>query len=121
MGEPLPPERLAAIKARCEAATPGPWKWVDSSGGRTWRRTLDHVYLDDGATISSSPVLEIKLCGSVDAIQQVDGYIVADDESGEDDLAFIARTREDVPALLAEVERLQAELAALKSPSPDSD
>lgn len=26
----MTPDDLAAIKARCEAATPGPWEWADA-------------------------------------------------------------------------------------------
>ena len=75
---------LDPIKAREAAATPGPWKVVDP-GYR--------VAVDDGT-----------------------GFLVANTfmaPSSRDlpDARFIAHARTDVPALLAEVERLRAELA----------
>lgn len=85
-------EQLDAIRARMEAATPGPWEawtavccpdcgWVDGP-----KRTVCPVY--EGT----------KRTHTLDA----------------NDAEFIASAREDVPALLAEVERLQA-LGALLS------
>lgn len=64
--------KLAEIKARCEAATPGPW--------------------------------------------YADGWALWDDDHGEfvelhdtdPDAQFIAHARSDIPALLAEAERLQS-------------
>jgi len=70
-------EQLAEIEARCEAATKGPWS----------------VYV----------------CG----IRSL-GYDVDGPEEGnrgqferQEDAEFIARAREDVPALIAEVRRLR--------------
>ena len=73
-------EQLQAIKARANAATPGPWECHNDDFV---------VVLHDGVwhTISipdTSP-----------------------------NAAFIAAARADVPALVAEVERLRAELAAV--------
>lgn len=86
-------EQLDAIRARMEAATPGPWEagtavccpdvgWV---GGP--RRTICPVY--EGT----------KRTHMLDA----------------NDAEFIAHAREDVPALLMEVERLQTDVDLLKS------
>jgi hypothetical protein len=73
---------LAAIEVRAEAATAGPWR--------------------------------VTARGDVDSHT---GKVVAADERGNvmadgDDLAFIAASRIDVPALVAEVRRLTAALAA---------
>lgn len=79
---------LAAIKARVEAATPGPWEAQDD--------------------------------GEIFAPEQ-DGWwpsVVRADMStaaSAEDAAFIASAREDVPALVAEVERLRGEVAELKT------
>ena len=78
--EPMTEERLAAIKARAEAATPGPWR-VGYDGD---------VLSAKGRCVVSS---------------------IHDDEDRmprEHDAAFIAAAREDVTALLTEVERLRA-------------
>lgn len=80
--EPLTAEQLAEIKARAEAATPGPWK----------RFHMDRF------SINNEP-LEKHICGV--------------SQESEHDAAFIAHAREDVPALLAEVERLRAAVGHL--------
>jgi len=66
---------LDAIKARCEAATPGPW------------------------TVSLGDL----------------HCIIPEDSNGINDWHFCANAREDVPALVAEVERLQAEVERLRA------
>ncbi len=76
MSEPLKPERLAEIKARCEGATPGPW--LGLSEGKHRQGIVDH----EGQRIW--PWLR------------------------EEDMRFAYCAREDVPTLLAEVERLRA-------------
>jgi len=76
----LTPERLRAIKERCERATPGPWWWDDRGD----------VY------------------GSKDGNTWIAGF------RRELDAEFAAHARDDVPALVAEVERLWDENRRLK-------
>jgi len=74
---------LAAIKARCDSATDGPWT-------------------DRRRTPSRCDILR-------------DGNVhfrIADDVRN-DNAAFIVHARADVPALVAEVERLRAEVERL--------
>lgn len=71
--------RDEAIRARCEAATPGPWKL-----------TKDGRYEDHDECRIDLPDDNIELCRY---------------ENGE----FIAHARNDIPDLLDEVERLRAE------------
>lgn len=80
---------LKAIKARCEAATPGPWQTTVFYG-------------------VSSP----KSKGySVDT----DKYVgVVEEVSLKKDAEFIAHAREDVPKLVAEVEQLQSRIRQLE-------
>ncbi len=92
-------DELAAIRARVEEATPGPWKWYHPAefptdirlgwggrppkGGYLFRLTCSHdPELSGGAGGAHAP-------------------------PSEADAAFIAAARTDVPALLAEVERLR--------------
>jgi hypothetical protein len=63
-------DKLKEIRARCEAATPGPW----------------------GVRIDKDSLFPVQYSGWV-------GYENADAE-------FIANAREDIPMLLAEIERL---------------
>ena len=81
--EPPTNDELAQIKARCEAATPGPW--VSEMG---------NVYAD-------TPEGNLRL----------DYMAVAYDITQEDnDGPFIAHARTDIPRLLAAIEGLQIEL-----------
>lgn len=103
---------LEAIKARAEAATPGPWdsrrsEWADDP---------------DLMTVDGEPA------GDPWWVHH-DGWIDADDTGlfmSEADAAFIAHARTDVPALVAEVERLRDVVAALEAENarlrcPDCD
>ncbi len=89
-------QRIAEIAARCEAATPGPWEW--KTCGDT------NMYVEAEC-----------LKGVISLEDDYPGY----PEYGEHlimellqaDADFIAHAREDIPALLAEVRRLQAQLA----------
>ena len=79
----LSEEDLAAMEDRASAATPGPWTTGgDSCGEAYWFGVA---------------------AGEED---------VADHVPSEADAAFIAAARQDVPALITEVRRLRALLAA---------
>jgi hypothetical protein len=78
--EPLDPKYLGEIDARHRAATAGPWaSFVE---GR------DHT---SGSSFIRTGGDDIELSGATDADQD-----------------FIAHARQDIPRLLAEVERLRA-------------
>lgn len=78
----MTPETLAAIKARCEAATPGPWK---ADGCELY---VHHSREWVGETLRP------------------------DDPRAPRDAEFIAHAREDVPALVDALDRLGRELWA---------
>lgn len=82
--EPMTEERLAAIKARAEAATPGPWH---------------HVL---AAIVGTTP------CPDDDNTTCICNTDWGNSTNIQPNAAFIAHAREDVPALLEEVERLRA-------------
>lgn len=89
----LTPDRLAEIRARVEAATPGPWA-VDSSG----------VFGAD------------TVVAAVSGYERVVGSLAfGAGEDAEADRAFTLHASEDMRALLAEVERQADELAARPS------
>jgi hypothetical protein len=77
----LSDRRLSEIKARADAATPGPWTLFiegrDHYGGSSFIRTASE---------------DIEPLGATDADQD-----------------FMASARQDVPDLLAEIERLKAQ------------
>lgn len=83
-------EELAAIKARCAAATPGPW--VADSG--------NEVSAEFGKFM-----VDLCLCYTPRCFDHP--------ATAEDNSMFIAHARTDVPALVAEVERLRSDVARL--------
>lgn len=92
----MTPERLAEIKTRVEAATPGPWEFLKNEFN-----TED----DNGDHIGS--------------IRSSEWWIAAIDDLGVEEGAeanaiFIAHAREDVEELLASITRLQRTVKALQ-------
>ncbi|MER5678634.1 hypothetical protein ABT081_17005 [Streptomyces sp. NPDC002238] len=85
--DPMTPEREAEIRAREQAATPGPWEECPSYG------TDFYAYLG----------------GSY--LRGVGSLTFGEGEDAEADRAFTLNARQDVPALLAEIKRLRVELA----------
>lgn len=80
--DPMTQERLDAIQAREAKATAGPWA-IDGPAQCGPGDTLAVYPVEDGGTLA---------------------YV----QPSWDDAEFIAHAREDMPALLAEVERLRA-------------
>ncbi len=74
--------RLEEIAARVAAATPGPWKPFADTKNKLWNR--------------------------VGCVAAKDGRLPIAGGTNGGDAAFIAAARDDVPFLLAVVERLQA-------------
>lgn len=113
-------EELARIKARAEAATKGPWRWslnqkyhevrLEGGGGTV----MDFVRYGMG---SGAP--RLKRAGVMVRIEEF-AEVIAGREHHADwakkvrhpDADFISSCREDVPALLAEIERLRGLIKA---------
>src|SRR6185369_15592010 len=95
---------LDAIKRRCEAATVPPW-------------ALELHDTDDPGVVLPGRVSSVPgSTGNAVVVFEEDGRIVPCDLSEAEDVAnlqFIAHAREDVPALLAEVDRLRDALFAI--------
>ena len=83
----LTDEELQHMQQRCAAATPGPWK--------SYIEGRDHT---SGSSFIMTSGEDIELTGATDADQD-----------------FIAHTRQDMPRLLAEVQRLRQRIAALEN------
>jgi len=84
----MTPAQLAAIRARAEAATPAPWK--------------AQPYVGDPGRAKEYGItgpMEVDCCPT---IVTGDGFLFT-----EKDAKFVARARTDIPARIAEVERLQ--------------
>lgn len=94
---------LAAIEERANAATPGPWVAEPARG--KW---------SDGETHCAG----IHVAGeSWNEIVTTDGGVYGPNWP---DAQFIAAARSDIPALVAEVKRLRAELAELREDAKDA-
>jgi len=107
--EPLSDERLAGIAKRIQAATPGPWMRWDAyhltypMGERRGQPSRDVAM----ARLGPAPTAANVGLGITATVAHADIRML------EDDAEFIAYARADIPALLAEVERLRAREAAL--------
>jgi len=114
----LTDDRLDAIRARIEAATPGPWEAtegdLEGKPASEYVRTLLANREADGTSTG-----ELHLALAANPIDPERGGTVVPALTGDGPQAranaeFIAHAREDVPALLAEVERLAAREQALR-------
>ena len=115
MTEPTTPD-LAAIRAREAAATKGPWGYfaVDDYADVA----ADYQRTGRGSYSCRQHVARLETENVFDAHDDWD-----DDRAAEQtraDAAFMAHAHEDVPALLAEVDRLRARVAELEATTGDS-
>jgi hypothetical protein len=105
----MTPEELAAIKARAAGATLGPWVAVHRRSGHLRHevgRPRRRLHVD--SRWGSGPVIDpLVNCRSTD------------EEEAALNAEFIAHAREDVPLLVAEVERLRTLLDAVTAPETD--
>jgi len=103
----MKPERLAEIRARCEAATEGPWRvhGVD----KHWDK--HQAYYKVRGSIPGRK-WQIADCRYVD---HEEGCY--DEGEAAANANFIARARQDIPDLLAEVEALRAVFITSKCPA----
>lgn len=108
--EPTPPVDLDAIRARCDAATAGPWEYAEDNGivvAGLQRHGPGHISYDTliVAVEGGEPGLD-------ETEQQYDARVEAN-------AAFVAAAWADVPALLALVEQQAAEIERLRRERAD--
>lgn len=96
---------LESLKALCDAATPGPW-WIEEN---------EQVWVLQGVHAVIPPQLDGAIPEQVINHQILKapkmGTPYAEYWPSRADAEFIVRARTDMPALIAEVERLRAKLA----------
>jgi hypothetical protein len=104
---------IKAIKERCDRATPGPWNVDQKAQG-----DCTNLDIDCGKTVCDESCKECEWYefftgASIDKILtlRLDEW----DGINDADADFIAHAREDIPALIAEIESLQAQLADLQA------
>lgn len=95
-------EQLEEIRKRAEAATPGPWEASFPTGADCQWIDVTTAYGAEDELIGTVLPRE-HMCNpeGVEALQKLTRQRM-------DDVEFIAHARTDVPALLAEIERLRA-------------
>lgn len=102
MQQPMTDDELAAIRARTEAATPGPWDAVKLYD------VTDTTYIEGCDFGFNGDInVEVERAGL-----EYPEWVMIGPESPQQkqihaDAEFIAHARTDIPALLAEVERLR--------------
>lgn len=89
-------QELAQIAERCEKATGGPWVWEDYRGADLPKLLGKDEYVMTFGTLGEDYALE--------------GV-----EPSDNDAAFIAHAREDIPKLLAEIDRLNRKLLTIEN------
>ena len=98
---------IAAIRARCEAATPGPWKGgvLDKSADpvKSYRENLSY----GGENIHVVVVPRHPLARDNHAVMAA---IAGNGPDSHDNSDFIAAARSDIPVLLDHIDALQAKL-----------
>ena len=97
---------LEAIKERISKASPGPWRWERAYqlGARHWA-LHNPEQPDGGAGDGLKRTIDYYLVTYTSQAVSVDGVPLNETPNFQ----FIEHAREDVPALVAEVERLRAE------------
>lgn len=96
-------DRLAEIRQRADAATPGPWSRHDF--GFAGQDEPSSIVVFQGIEFDWRAVMYDN-----EFVCQMPTW----DRQEDDDALFIAHARQDVPDLLAEVDRLAAENADLR-------
>ena len=104
----LTDKRLEEIRKRVEAATPGPWEVEDYRCDGDWRSTGNVWARNKGHYHPGMKVCGVN-CHSMSSISDP-----RDIGEFEGNSAFIAHAREDIPFLLSELAKLQAENATLR-------
>ena len=102
--------QLSEIRRRCDAATPGPWTFIlaETPEGREFFKAHDHIdtWALVGCQYGGRPPADV---------DWILGELGDDDPMppDSDDQAFIAAARTDIPALLAEIDEILRQLAAM--------
>ena len=109
---------VEAIRARCEAATPGPWE-VDKAPHERfaihyWIRTVTKIVERHGASPCERSIAW--LCGSLgEHLGWKEPKEYRDDPAIHADATFLAHARRDIPFLLTECDKIIAELAEARA------
>jgi hypothetical protein len=107
---------LAAIRHRADSATPGPWH-VEFVGDT---HAMNLVAVTTGEIHENWPQDSAQVVAAT-LVQGPERYASIADGRWDDNAAFIAHARDDVPRLLAEIARLHAEMGGASSGGTTSE
>jgi hypothetical protein len=127
----MTPEQRSAARARCSAATPGPWEWTDWEDEKRYAIRHDDGLTSEGEFLSKSLVStgvrndDCPDAWIIGAMETVDGPFLIGDTV---DAAFIKHARADLPAALdaldaadERVAELEKELAEMRQSRCDGE
>lgn len=110
-------EQLAAIAARTDAATPGPWYTVDQPWRATWYNKDAGLYERLPTYVvagNPDPHIGRPVCDSIELDEGTDDERERHVDQSDADLDFIAHSRTDVPELLKHIAEQAKEIERLK-------
>jgi hypothetical protein len=107
MSAPISDGELHEIENRAESATPGPWyvRFLDDDAAANL--VAVSTMPDDGEG-RRWPEWEDRELVAATLVQFPTPYVAGPDDRWDENAAFIAHARSDVPRLIAEVRRLRA-------------
>jgi hypothetical protein len=109
----MTPSELQAIRERAESATPGPWR-VRPDEYDDWG--VVKAFLPEDGTIYVARAGAGRYVPS----HEISQHRLKGTDPYQHNADFIAHARADIPALLAEIERLQGIVDYLTSRQPDT-
>jgi hypothetical protein len=105
-------QQLTEIEVRCNAATPPPWYNADNESVRSDNYDVAYLTYDDEGRIDPN-IIALYEKNTKRRVYDLDveqwPFVVQDAE-------FIAHSREDLPACVAEIRRLRAALQTIVMP-----
>lgn len=101
--------KLDEIRARCDAATPGPWYHFEAVGSVYAKYPYQHGDMN---------VADIRGWGHLTGIGCCDYPAEKALQIQNGNAAFIANARTDIPYLLDRVEKAEAKLSEMRTPKP---
>jgi hypothetical protein len=101
-------DRLGEIRQRAEAATPGPWEFDSHVHGEKGCRCFSHFVVTGYTLTNPFPCCD-ETAEAKGASNDCTSTVVT-----FEDATFITHARQDIPYLLAEIERLRALFARVE-------
>lgn len=109
----LSPEQLRGIRARHEAATPGPWECVDETALPGWIQTVSETPYP--RAVGKMHIADIRGWGDLTGKAACAMTDEAAERIMDANADFVKHSRIDIPALLSHADALAAKVARLEA------